>query len=184
MKRAAYDRFGVGWNYRTGATNEPAVPPWARAGVNYGHNAAYANATWEDWEDYYNRQEGRTQQSTDQRTFATFVILLALIGGTVQLSMIGRYNTGYEQRIREVNERSTRFLTGRRQGSVDQRPSTDTRVKQFLMHRDPTGYGLKEGEQKVYKEVLRNDETASAAGVNKAMQQADQAAGPRIDGNP
>ena len=158
MKRAAFDQFGVGWSYRTGATQDTSPPSWMRENMRQ-RGPIYANATWEDWERFYNEQNGKqpsAETRVDHRTFARLIILLALLGGTVQLSMIGRYNTGYEQRIRDVNEKSARFLTGRQRDTVDQPGSNETRVKQFLMRRDPSGSGLKGDEQDVYNGVLQS----------------------------
>lgn len=149
-KREAYDRFGAGWNYRTGAVHANTPPSWMRS------NPVYTNATWEDSERFRNRHNGKQQTVVDHRTFAKLIILLALFGGAIQLSMIGRYNTGYEQRIRDVNEKSARFLTRRRGETVDQPSSSEARVKQFLIRRDPSGFGLKEDEQEVYREMLQS----------------------------
>ena len=162
-RRRVYDQFGAGWNYRTGTSHDPG---WVREDMRYHQGPVYANATWEDWEKYYHRgNETRQQHSVDHRTFTTLIILLTLFGGAVQLVMIGQQHTGYEQRIRDVNERSARFLTGRRR-TVDRTPSNEVRVREFLIHRDPSGCGLKEGEAEVYKEyrdLARNDHLMSTS---------------------
>ena len=152
-RRRVYDQFGAGWNYRTG-TSDDEIAKWENL-MHRRHGPIYANATWEDWERYYHPggNPEKQQQSVDQRAFTTLLVLLTLFGSAVQLTMIGQQRTGYEQRIRDVNERSVRFLTGRREGHT----STDVRVKQFLIHRDPSGFGLKEEEQGVYRDLLSPD---------------------------
>lgn len=149
-KRAAYDQFGAGWKYgpKRYNTTAEASAEWGPYGP-----AIYANATWEDWERWNNRHE-KQQHVVDHRTFTRLVILLVLFGGAVQASWISQQQTGYEARLREVSQESSRFLSGRRKHTVDQMPSNDARVQSFLVRRDPTGAGLKEEEQQVYQKEL------------------------------
>ena len=150
-RRAAYDQFGTGWKHQPKRYNTvaDATAEWGPYGPTI-----YANATWEDWERWHNRHGEKQQNVVDHRTFTRLVILLTLFGGAVQASWISQLNTGYEQRLREVNEDSMRFLTGRRQHTVQQMPSNDARVQSFLIRRDPTGSGLKNEEQPVYEREL------------------------------
>ncbi|KAL3464431.1 hypothetical protein BJX64DRAFT_254989 [Aspergillus heterothallicus] len=147
-RRAAYDQTGTGWGFN---------PVTARR----GHEPIYNNATWEDWERWYNRNEPKQQNIVDHKTFVTFVILLFFMGGAVQASWITQVSTGYEDRLRELNEQSTRFLNERRKHTASQMASSDAKVQHFLVRRDPSGYGLKEEEQDVYKEVLNPKRTPS-----------------------
>jgi hypothetical protein len=155
-RRAAYDQFGTGWKHQAKRYNTvaDATAEWGPYGPTI-----YANATWEDWERWHNRHGEKQRNVVDHRTFTRLVILLVLFGGAVQASWISRLNTGYEQRLREVSEDSMRFLSGRRQHTVQQMPSNDARVQSFLIRRDPTGSGLKDGEHHVYEKELshRND---------------------------
>lgn len=144
-KRATYDRTGDGWHH----TVLDPTAEWESRGPSI-----YANATWEDWERWHNRHQGPQQHVVDQRTFTRLVILLVLFGGALQASWIGKLNTGFEDRIREVNEESARFLHGRRDNTVKQMNSNDARVQGFLIRRDPTGAGLKDHEHPVYQKEL------------------------------
>lgn len=146
VKRAAYDKFGTGWSYAS--RPDPTAGPFG-PDVNI-----YENATWEDWERWNNRHNGKQQHIVDHRTFTRLIILLTLFGGAVQASWIGQMNTGYEERLREVSEDSMRFLSGRRQSAINQMPSNDARVQSFLIRRDPTGSGLKDDEHPVYQKEL------------------------------
>jgi curved DNA-binding protein CbpA len=150
-RRAAYDQTGAGWSHNPKRYNTvaDASADWGPYGPTI-----YANATWEDWERWNNRHQGKQQHVVDQRTFTRLVILLVLFGGAVQASWIGQLNSGHEQRLREVSEDSMRFLTGRRQHTVAQMPHNDARVQSFLIRRDPTGSGLKEEEEAVYQKEL------------------------------
>ncbi|KAJ5095406.1 hypothetical protein NUU61_004762 [Penicillium alfredii] len=169
-KRAAYDRSGAGWSYTPTRYNTAAeaTAEWGPYGPTI-----YANATWEDWERWHNRHQGQQRHVVDHRTFTRLVILLALFGGAVQASWIGQLNTGFEQRLREVNEESTRFLVGRRQEAVNQMASNDARVQHFLIRRDPSGSGLKDDEQSVYQKELnpRRGSEASVAGDRPETEQ-------------
>lgn len=149
-KRAAYDQYGIGWSLH------PPRPmlSWSRPGYD-GAGPIFANATWEDWERWHNRHQGSQRTIVDHRTFARAVILLTLFGGALQASWITQLSTGYDDRLRELNEESTRFLTGRRQNTVTHATS-QAKMQHFLIRRDPSGFGLKEEEQPVYHDVLRS----------------------------
>lgn len=157
-RRFAYDQFGTGWIHSPKRYNTvaDATAEWGPYGPTI-----YANATWEDWERWHNRHGEKQQNVVDHRTFTRLVILLTLFGGAVQASWISQLNTGYEQRLREVNEDSMRFLSGRRQHTVQQMPSNDARVQSFLIRRDPTGSGLKDNEQPVYRKELHPRQSES-----------------------
>lgn len=150
-RRAAYDQTGAGWSHHL-----PRYNTVAEASADWGPYGPtiYANATWEDWEGWNTRHQGKQQHVVDPRTFTRLVILLVLFGGAVQASWIGHLNSGYDQRLREVSEDSRRFLTGRRQHTVAQMPHNDARVQSFLIRRDPTGSGLKKDEEAVYQKEL------------------------------
>ncbi|KAA8646261.1 hypothetical protein EYZ11_000620 [Aspergillus tanneri] len=151
-RRAAYDRSGTGWSLHPNYSHGP-TPSWARSdSSDYG--PINANATWEDWERWYNRHEGKQRHMVDNRTFTTFIILLTLLGGAVQASWISRFSTSYETRLREVSNESTQFLMGRRENTVNQMASSEAKVQHFLIRRDPSGFGLKEEEQPVYQTLL------------------------------
>lgn len=169
-RRAAYDQTGAGWSHNSKRYNTvaDASADWGPYGPTI-----YANATWEDWERWNNRHQGKQQHVVDQRTFTRLVILLVLFGGAVQASWIGQLNSGYEQRLREVSEDSMRFLSGRRQHTVTQMPHNDARVQSFLIRRDPTGSGLKEEEEPVYQKELH-----PLRGVPKVQQARDRLGSP------
>lgn len=152
-RRAAYDQFGTGWSHQAKRYNTvaEATAEWGPYGPTI-----YANATWEDWERWSNRHQEKQQNVVDHRTFTRLVILLTLFGGAVQASWVSQLNNGYEQRLRDVSEDSMRFLIGRREHTIQQMASNDARVQSFLIRRDPTGSGLKDGEQNVYQNALHS----------------------------
>ena len=126
----------------------------------------FANATWEDWERWHNRHRAGQTQIVDNKIFVTFVILLALFGGTLNATWIGQQRASYERRLREVNEESMRFLAGRRDAAVNQLKTPEAQVRHFLVRRDPSGSGLKEEEEDVYKKVLHPRDPTYIPGKN------------------
>lgn len=172
-KRAAYDQFGAGWTLHPSPNYE--APSWHPGMKEYG--PMYANATWEDWERWHNRHNAGQRQLVDHKTFMTFVVLLVLFGGTVNATWLGQRNASYGQRLRDVNDESLRFLSGRRENTANQMKSSEARVQHFLIRRDPSGSGLKGTEQPVYERVLcpRHSNTHDTEGQD-AMQR-DQSTG-------
>ncbi|CAG8239550.1 unnamed protein product [Penicillium olsonii] len=144
-KRATYDRTGAGWVHTVPDTKVD----WQTPGPS-----VYANATWEDWERWHNRHQAPQQHVVDQRTFVRLLILLVLFGGALQASWIGKLRTEVDDRLRELNEDSARFLRNRQEETVKQMNSNEARVQGFLIRRDPTGAGLKDAEQSVYQKEL------------------------------
>ncbi|KAL4755397.1 hypothetical protein BDW72DRAFT_189160 [Aspergillus terricola var. indicus] len=154
IRRAAYDATGMGWAFN------PAPPRRRRA----PDDPIFANATWEDWERWHNRHEMKQETVVDHKTFVTFVILLFFMGAAVQASWITTVSTGYEDRLKELNEQSTRFLNQRRENTVKQMTGSDAKVQHFLIRRDPSGFGLKGEEKNVYREVLSPLDNPSGGG--------------------
>lgn len=157
-RRAAYDLSGEGWALHP-RHNQGPTPSWARSGSS-DYGPIHTNATWEDWERWRNRHQPKQQHLVDNRTFTIFIILLTLLGGAMQASWITRFSSGYETKLQEINSESTRFLTGRRENTVNQMASNEAKVQHFLIRRDPSGYGLKGEEQPVYQQLL-NPRTSS-----------------------
>lgn len=176
VKREAYDKWGIGWqchpdNSGSGSSSSGFAGRYAPPrSPRPRHDPVYANATWEDWERYYyTRHDSPPQQRAivDHRTFVTFLLLLSLFGTALQVSWLGQYRGAYEQRIQDMNEKTVRFLTGRREQTTSQLSSSEARVQQFLIRRDPSGAGLKEGEEDVYRRVLDPRNRAPLAGLDR-----------------
>lgn len=158
-KRTAYDQSGTGWNLHPPPIYRP-TPSWASTGSS-DYGPIFSNGTWEDWERWYHRHEPKQRHSVDNRIFTTLVVLLVMFGGAIQASWIGQYTSGYEERLREINEESMRFLVGRKE-NLNQLKSSEAKVQHFLIRRDPSGRGLKEEEGPVYKKVLKREPTSES----------------------
>lgn len=66
-RRAAYDRFGIGWSTAHGATSASHAAEAAARDYNDWHSSptsAARNATWEDWAAWYAEQQRRAHAST------------------------------------------------------------------------------------------------------------------------
>lgn len=151
-KRAAYDRDGTGWHSHP---DHPDSKTDSKAYAWAADNDAsiFNNGTWEDWEKYHNRNKPKQVQMVSHGTFISFMLLLVLFGGFAQASWITQTQLGLDQRVQEMNAKSARLLAKRRQ-QTDELKSREHRVQNFLIRRDPTGSGLKEEEEPVYKQVL------------------------------
>ncbi|KAL4916272.1 hypothetical protein BDW62DRAFT_106452 [Aspergillus aurantiobrunneus] len=181
-RRAAYDRTGTGWSFNPVASHRrtPTVSP--------DYDPIFSNATWEDWERWYNRNGRKQETVVDHGTFVTFVVLLFFMGAAVRATWFTQVSTGYEDRLRELNEQSTRFLNERRKNTVNQMASSEAEVQHFLIRRDPSGYGLKEEEQNVYRNAL-NQRNKPSSGEGKVVTDSHLKAGnpnhgPRIAAGP
>lgn len=179
-KRAAYDRFGLGWNIATTPAHNCPNPRWTERGrhgapagfdENYGKGGPYdpsRNATWEDWEKYYQRKSaaaaaarGETSDEsqyqapihTSNRAFITIVAFLASLGGLANLS---RANLNGQKFLDEADSRSAQLRTDmrkRREEAVTM-GSKDKRIQAFLKSRDPIGYRLLDPQAEKVKEIL------------------------------
>lgn len=163
-KRAAYDKLGLGWHDHP---DNRDITNRRYPSEMHMDDPIFSNATWEDWERWYRRNEPKQQNIVDHRTFAMFVVLLAMFGAAMQASFVGQVSLGLDEKVRDLNEQSMRFLAGRRQQTQDQMGSTEARVQQFLIRRDPSGHGLKEGEEEVYRTVLDPRSRAPLAEVEQ-----------------
>lgn len=151
-KRAAYDRDGTGWHSHPDHPDSK-LNPKTHAYAADNDSSIFNNATWEDWERYHNRNKPKQVQMVSHGTFISFMLLLVLFGGFAQASWITQTQLGLDQRVQETNAKSARLLAKRRQ-QTDELKSREHRVQNFLIRRDPTGSGLKEEEEPVYKQAL------------------------------
>ncbi|EED19447.1 Hsp40 co-chaperone Jid1, putative [Talaromyces stipitatus ATCC 10500] len=151
-KRAAYDRDGSGWHTHPDHPDSKLSPKTYACSAD-ADSSIFNNGTWEDWERYRNRNNPKQVQMVSHGTFISFIVLLVLFGGFAQASWITQTQLGLDQRVQEMNAKSARLLAKRRQ-QTDELKSREHRVQSFLMRRDPTGSGLKEEEENVYRQAL------------------------------
>jgi hypothetical protein len=156
-KRAAYDRYGVGWHKLSQHADSwsSAFSHTQSSGPREDPDSIFNNATWEDWEQWRQRKEGRTQAPTivSHQTFAVFVVLVSLFVGTAQAVAIGKHSSLVEERSNALNQKCGRFLEERRHEARAQTEPGE-RIQNFLIRRDPSGHGLNEQEQELYRHHL------------------------------
>ena len=160
-KRDAYDKYGLGWHQRSELfaikSGENRNGQSARYARQRGSDeSVFRNATWEDWERWHQRNDpnGSRPSTASHGTFASFLILLSILVGAAQAVTIGRYSSVVDERAREASGKRGRFLDGRKHQTVSQIDSQGALVQNFLIKRDPSGYGLKEDEEETYRCLL------------------------------
>ncbi|KAF8536035.1 hypothetical protein BDD12DRAFT_808093 [Trichophaea hybrida] len=165
QKRSAYDRYGAGWAaapssayphpvYHPRRRHNRGTEKWwqAREGREnfysaYGQGGpddASNNATWEDWERWYEAQSqgadatvGKQQElHTRNSVFVVIVVMLACLGSFAEIN----YATVAGNEAIELGERQSielgRDIMRRRRESMES-GSREERIKRFLMMRDP-----------------------------------------------
>lgn len=173
VKRKAYDATGAGWGAQSSVGSN--FHQKYRADTP---DSPYANATWEDWERWYARnnttRDGPGPQAYEgtyfnHNAFASFVILTAILTGVLQATQAGSTAGSVEERAKAFTAQTHHFMNDRRVENaqyldsedghgVRPKPATpvlgpaaDERVKHFLQRRDPGRSGLKEEEESHYK---------------------------------
>ncbi|TGZ85440.1 hypothetical protein EX30DRAFT_337800 [Ascodesmis nigricans] len=163
-KRAAYDRFGIGWahgphghsaescaeaeqnwwNHRSWHSRE-GHETFRQAYGRGGPNDASRNATWEDWERW--RQQSTWDQNDGaaggmQReifakngTFMAVVLLLACLGSAAEVGYANKVGDDIVENTNKVTKELGRDITRRRRDESDR----DERIRKFLVMRDPIG---------------------------------------------
>ncbi|KAI5285590.1 hypothetical protein KEM55_000598, partial [Ascosphaera atra] len=161
VKRSAFDRFGDHWYGRPelfGINSKRWHAKHRRA--NAPDPSVYRNATWEDWEKYYQRRSGNPPNEAtraSKESFASLVIMVALLIGVTQAITIGRWSF-YEDRAKEHSQKNAQFLEARKRSTLVDKASHDTRIKEFLIARDPSGLGLKDDEADTYRQQLKGSQ--------------------------
>ncbi|KAL2412539.1 hypothetical protein ABEF91_000558 [Exophiala dermatitidis] len=161
-KRRAYDASGAGWgSTRVANANRRSRGFSNGHGKNYGFgpdddSSIFRNATWEDWERWYRRHDNPNKQAysgtyVHQNTFASIVILLAVISGVFQATRAGQYSGQLEEKVKAYNEKTTQFLASRQEHYQEHQLDVEGRIKHFLAKRDPSKYGLKDEEAEAYR---------------------------------
>lgn len=155
VKRQEYDKLGLGW----GDSGFKATRAYSSSNKPYGTGAGFdaspfQNATWEDWERWYQRDtkpEDQDGNYLSPNAFAFLVILLAVVTGVAQATNAGQYSFSLEEKVRMVNQETNQFLSNRADEHTGNNLDSEKRVKWFLEKRDPAKFGLKTEEEEQYK---------------------------------
>lgn len=140
-KRRLYDTHGVGWTGDRAPTLNESVRHAEHVWRDQAGNAS-RNATWEDWERWYNARDGKPKESMYMSNgfFATLVVMMCMIGAFAQMSRAEHSGAEYlemrqqsDMAIGQQVARTTLIASGR---------SKDERVDSFLRDRENISYAF------------------------------------------
>lgn len=157
-KRKAYDRFGSGWDgqFDSGISEHGRSrhSRYERSGFN-SENSPMNNATWEDWEKWYEKDAGGKQEPVyiSNGGFFSFIIMLVVFGGIAQATRVGGHSSTVLQRIEKVHDDCNKNVQNRKNASHSF-GNNDDRVERFLRIRDPYGYGTQDSRGKTDRRLL------------------------------
>ncbi|KAH0542372.1 hypothetical protein FGG08_003217 [Glutinoglossum americanum] len=145
IKRDAYDRYGAGWNgmpevigHRGSDSNGdyPADSGWGERG------SPSQNATWEDWERWYQRDAKGPQkpQIFSNNAFLSLVIFLAALGSLGQATRAGNSSMNALLERDRRHDQMSKDLMKRRKEATSMAGNREGRIRRFLKMRDPEGY--------------------------------------------
>ena len=176
VKRSAYDRYGAGWNGQA----EFSGPRFRHDSVSRRPSSKFRfgddpvnNATWEDWERWYRRQESSAHEPPSQQNpvyisniaFAALVVMLAGLGGIGQATRVEAFSNSFlEQRDRRHDIASKDLMKVRQETKEKPR---DQRIHRFLEEREP---GWHEREE-AYRKLLPSPEVCSSEHVKEKGKQ-------------
>lgn len=156
-RRRAYDRYGTGWEGRrkecvfTWRENMPGETRWSGFDAN---DSPMRNATWEDWERWYNRHKKPEPVYTSNGSFITLIAFVLLLGGFGQHLQVDRHQEFFNEQAEERHRMASQALLRHRQMGKEG-GQIDDRVQDFLKARDDAGYGVAiEGEKKLLGEPV------------------------------
>ncbi|KAF1988311.1 hypothetical protein K402DRAFT_32960 [Aulographum hederae CBS 113979] len=160
LRRGQYDRYGAGW---AGSSTLPqGTDTHGRTRGFYDPKGPMNNATWEDWERYYQYKHfgddgiGKDGKRRPQEpvflsntAFIAVIVMFAAIAGVGQATRAENASLNFiEQRDAHHKEAGEMLRKVQQNAKVDGR---DARVQKFLMERDPEAY-FDESVRKMYLE--------------------------------
>lgn len=170
VKRSAYDKSGAGWDgrpelgaprYNWGQNNDPR---WSGFDTS---DSPFRNATWEDWEKWY--QRGKTKQEPvyfSNGGFLMLVLTAVFLGGFGQSIRVGDYSLLFNQQVEKVHNDASKAIRQRRTESQGF-GNRDQRLQNFLKTRDPHGYGITDPTEESYRKLLQEPEICMSEGINR-----------------
>ncbi|KAJ5046401.1 uncharacterized protein L3040_003645 [Drepanopeziza brunnea f. sp. 'multigermtubi'] len=152
IKRSAYDTWGAGWN---GAPDVAAHPDQPGSASHWGRCSR--NATWEDWEEFYQENESKERQEprfVSNSTFVGLIMTFALIGSVSQASRAGRSGTQFVEQRDSLHRTISEDLVRTRKDTTTAYGSREERIDNFIRQRDPLGYGVTDPREELYRNAL------------------------------
>ena len=145
-KRKAYDECGAGWNgrpearFRRDQWSYDSDGNWT--GFEDNNTSPFRNATWEDWEKWYQRNDKGKRQPQEpvyfsNGAFVSLIAIVACLGGVGQATRVGDQKISYLKQIESVHADCSHD-TQRRMEQAQGYGNTDRRVESFLRTRERT----------------------------------------------
>jgi len=173
VKRGAYDAYGAGWNgqpdVRAREDMHGTNSSWgdySSRGWGQYHGGPSQNATWEDWERWYQRDSGGKQEPTyvSNRAFVAIVIVFAALGGIGNATRANNHGINFVEQKNALHEQVSKDLIRRRKESSTS-SDRDERIQAFLKQRDPLGYGLIDPAEEQVRKMLPEPEVCSSEDI-------------------
>lgn len=177
-KRRAYDSTGAGWdgrpefgaqNYHWGQTKEAQ---WSGFDTN---DSPFRNATWEDWEKWYQRNSKEKQEPVyfSNGGFLSLVVVAVFLGGFGQTLRVEDYSNVFQRQVEATHNSASKAIRQRRMES-QAFSDRDQRLQNFLRSRDPVGYGVVDPREDGFRKMLPEPETCLSEGIHQSGQNHDR----------
>jgi len=172
VKRGAYDCYGAGWNGQPEVTGPRDTAEWGNGngrGWSGGPGGPSQNATWEDWERWYQRDAKGTQEPRfiSNSAFVGLIITFAALGGVGQATRVGNYSMSFIEQRDALHDNISKDLTRRRKETTTGFGSREERIHSFLKQRDPDGYGVIDLRDESYRKLLPAPEVCSSKDIKE-----------------
>ncbi|MCJ1246568.1 hypothetical protein MMC30_003776 [Trapelia coarctata] len=146
--RHAYDTYNLGWDSPTSSSipswrphphspyTQPSYSHWSGFSDN---GSPFRNATWEDWEKWYQRDDSRPKPRPrffSNGGFVAVIILCSVLGGMGEISRARQFSGSFLEQLEEAHDRSFKDLEQRRRESQSI-GDRQARVQRFLQTREP-----------------------------------------------
>ncbi|KAL6721116.1 hypothetical protein ACLMJK_000216 [Lecanora helva] len=161
-KRQAYDSNGAGWNdcSENGAPmyrwSQPKETKWSGFDTN---DSPFRNATWEDWEKWYQRDKARQEPVyISNGGFLLLVVTAILFGAFGQSMRVEDYSNMFQRQVDMAHDDASKYLRRRKHDSIGL-GNKDERLEHFLKSRDPYGHGVTNPTEERYRQMFIEPET-------------------------
>ncbi|KAK0610081.1 hypothetical protein B0T17DRAFT_126061 [Bombardia bombarda] len=136
-KRRLYDLHGAGWGAEPDlrSSYRAADRSWRDKADN-----ASMNATWEDWERWYDRRNGKKQEPlyTSNGAFVGIIAAFAIMGSWAQVTRAGKNSVNLLDMREKHDAAISREMQQQHEATVGL--GKEARVQTFLRQRDGWGY--------------------------------------------
>ena len=170
VKRSAYDTSGAGWDGRldhcahkyTWRRNNDAR--WSGFDTN---DSPFGNATWEDWEKWY--QRGKAKQEPvyfSNGGFLTLVLTTILLASFGQSIRLGDYSNSFQQQVEKAHDNASMAI---QQSKTESQAfgNRDERLQKFLRTRDSYGDGTTDLTEESYRKLSQEPEICMSEDMNE-----------------